>query len=72
MQNRESLFDQTKVAGNGKLEAFRDAVLHLEDESRGGVRYSGKPTGDSVVMVPSVGLEVHVSAGTGSGRAATS
>ena len=46
------------MTGNGKLEALRNAVLHLKDGSRGGVRYSGEPTGDSVVVVPSVGLEI--------------
>ena len=60
------------MAGNGKLQTFRNAVLHLKDGGGRSVRYSGDPAGDGVVMVPSVGLEVHVSTGTGSGRAATS
>ena len=70
MQSRESLFDQTKMASNGELEAFRNAVLHLKDGRGGGVRHSRNPTGNGVVVVPSVGLVVHVSTGT-SGRCAT-
>ena len=60
------------MAGNGKLEAFWDIVLHPENGSRGGVGYSGNPTSDSVVVVPSVGLEVHMPAGTGIKRTTTS
>ena len=60
------------MAGNGKLEAFGDAVLHLKDGSREGVRHSGSPTSDSVVVASSVGLEVHVSTGTGGRCTATS
>ena len=70
MQNRERSFDQTKVAGNCKLKSLRDTVLHLEDGSGRGVGYNRFPTSNSIVVVPSVGLMVHVSAGTGSGRTA--
>ena len=69
MQNRESSFDQTKVAGNGELEPFGDAVLHLEDGSGGGVGDNRFLTSNSVVVIPSVSFMVHVSAGTGGGRA---
>ena len=48
MQSRGASSGQTKVADNGKLEAFWDTVLHLQDGSRGGVGYSGDPTSDSV------------------------
>ena len=58
------------MASDGKLEAFRNAVLHLEDGRGGGVRRSRSPAGNGVVVVPSVGLVVHVSAGTG-GRCTT-
>ena len=70
MQSRESLFDQAKMASDGKLEAFRNAVLHLEDRRGGGVRRSSRPASNGVVVVPPVGLVVHVPAGT-SGRCAT-
>ena len=72
MQSRKSTSAQTEVAGNGKLEAFWDIVLHLENGSRGGVGYSREPTSDSFVVVTSVGFEVHIPAGAGSRRATAS
>ena len=60
------------MASDGKLEAFGDAVLHLEDGRGGGVRRNRSPAGNGVVVVPSVGLKVHVPAGTGGRCTATS
>jgi hypothetical protein len=38
VQSREKLLDQAEVASDGELQAFRYAVLHLEDAKQGAER----------------------------------
>ena len=46
------------------MKPFGDAVLHLEHGSGRGVGYNRFPTSNSVVAIPSVGLVIHMPAGT--------
>jgi hypothetical protein len=70
VQSREKLLDQAEVASNGELQAFRYAVLHLEDGGGGAVRGRCDLTSNRVVVFPLSGGRVEMSAETGGSSAA--
>ena len=65
VQSREKLLDQAEVASNGELQAFRYAVLHLEDGGGSTGRGRCNLTSNCIVVVPMPSSRVEVSAETG-------
>ena len=66
------LFDQVEVASDGELQAFRYAVLHLEDGGGSTGRGRCNLASNRIVVVPIPSSRVEVSAETGSGGTAAS